>query len=132
MRQGPLLFTFPSQLGLCYTVHVALSIAVWLVQRALVQQAIPCCAVGKVLQTQLGALLCVKLLPCTVQKKDWTWKLDRCGLSVVFPSLLAFLGPSRNFMLVTLSRHCCSKGSDVNSWYMHWPLAPNCLEGALI
>lgn len=96
------------------------------------QQTISCCTVGKVLQTRLGVLLCVRLLPCTVQNRDWIWKLGGCGLSVVFPSLLAFLGPSRRFMLVTLSSHCCSKGSGVNSWYMNWPSAPNCLEGALI
>lgn len=117
---------FPSQLGLCYIVHAALNIAVCLAQHVLIQ--LLCCPVGKALQTWLGALLCVKLLPYAVQNSDRIWKLGRCGLSIASPSLLAFSGLSRSFMLVTLSSHCCSKGSGVNSWYMNWPSALNCLE----
>lgn len=113
MSQAPLLFTFPSQLGLRYTVHADLNISVCLAQHALMQ--LPCYTVGKVLQTWLGPLLCVRLLPYTAQKRDRIWKLGRCELSIAFPSLLAFLGPSRSFVLVTLSSHCCSKGSGVNS-----------------
>jgi len=50
----------------------------------------------------------------------------------MFPSLLALLGLSGSFVLVTLTNHCCSEGSGVNSWYVDWPSAPKCLEGALI
>lgn len=82
-----------------------LNIAVCLAQHALIQQAVPRCTVGKVLQTWLGALLCLKLL----QTRDRMWKLGGHELTIAFQSA-NFFGTKQEFCAADTVQSLLFKG----------------------